>query len=265
MNSIGLAKCDALMDVYKPPENDGSFSQIMSGEKGVKGALKSKAEDVRSSAVSIAARRWSKALKKMKQADPTFEVETFGEKALEIYAQAHKALENREEERLHDLVTEYAFPNMWSELKNKTLKWEYVRSLEPPKVVHLRCGGETEDMTFGQATVRFHSQQKLAIYDQFGRLYFGDGNAIRDVLEYVVFENFLASEYGTWRLHAKILSKKSEAPPGIVKTFRKRDDQKSDKELVYKYSTKFDERTMDDEQTQQEQESISDEKNTKNA
>ena len=46
--------------------------------------------------------------------------------------------------------------------------------------------------------------QKLALYDQYGRLMYGDAQKPRDVLEFVVFERHLANEYGKWRVHGKI-------------------------------------------------------------
>merc|ERR1712114_152026 len=58
---------------------------------------------------------------------------------------------------------------------------------------------------FGQLTVRFHTQQTLAVYDRFGRLIHGSETVAKDVLEYAVFEKHLANIYGTWRLHAKII------------------------------------------------------------
>jgi large subunit ribosomal protein L45 len=53
--------------------------------------------------------------------------------------------------------------------------------------------------------VRLHSQQILAIYDRFGRLIHGSENVVKDVLEYVVYENFLTNSLGQWRIHGKIL------------------------------------------------------------
>jgi len=45
----------------------------------------------------------------------------------------------------------------------------------------------------------------LAIYDRFGRLMQGSEILRKDVLEYIVFERHIANEYGTWRLHDKIV------------------------------------------------------------
>lgn len=50
-----------------------------------------------------------KSLKAITEKAKTFQQETFGEEALGIYKAAHNALNNRDEERLHELVTEYAF------------------------------------------------------------------------------------------------------------------------------------------------------------
>ena len=47
--------------------------------------------------------------------------------------------------------------------------------------------------------------QILAVYDRFGRLIHGHPSVAKDVLEYVIFEKHLASLYGKWRLHAKIV------------------------------------------------------------
>jgi len=45
----------------------------------------------------------------------------------------------------------------------------------------------------------------LAIYDRFGRLMQGSEILKKDVLEYIVFERHMANEYGSWRLHDKIV------------------------------------------------------------
>lgn len=56
-----------------------------------------------------------------------------------------------------------------------------------------------------QVTVRFNTQQTLAVYDRFGRLIYGNEVVAKDVLEYVVFEKHLANVYGLWRIHEKII------------------------------------------------------------
>ncbi|KAG1683306.1 putative 39S ribosomal protein L45, mitochondrial [Nymphon striatum] len=110
------------------------------------------------------------------------------------------------EYRLHDLVTEYCYPLMVENMRLKTIRWSFIKSLEPPRVVHARSTSTTSDENiFAQITVRFHSQQTLAMYDRFGRLMHGSEVVAKDVLEYVVFEKHLANNYGAWRIHSKII------------------------------------------------------------
>jgi len=54
-------------------------------------------------------------------------------------------------------------------------------------------------------TVRFHTQQTLAVYDRFGRLMYGSEVVAKDVVEYIVFEKHIADLYGLWRIHEKII------------------------------------------------------------
>ena len=87
-----------------------------------------------------------------------------------------------------------------------TLHWEYIKSLEPPQVSHVRA--ETllvDDNLFAQVTVKMLSQQILAVYDRFGRLIHGHPHVAKDVEEYVVFESHIVSQYSRWRLHDKII------------------------------------------------------------
>lgn len=62
-----------------------------------------------------------------------------------------------------------------------------------------------------QVTVRFHTKQRLSVYDRFGRLIHGSEILAKDVLEYVVFEKHLSNMYGAWRVHDKIIP--DWAPP----------------------------------------------------
>merc|ERR1719402_492389 len=123
-----------------------------------------------------------------------------------IYREAHTALAEGDEDKMHKFVTEKAFPEMMNMAKRKTIRWNFIKSLEPAKVVHARCEKILSDENFfGQLTVRFHTQQTLAVYDRFGRLIHGSETVAKDVLEFVVFEKHLSNTYGTWRLHAKIV------------------------------------------------------------
>ncbi|NXU44430.1 RM45 protein, partial [Drymodes brunneopygia] len=115
-------------------------------------------------------------------------------------------------QKLHSLVTERCYPEMVRGNRYRTIRWRFLESLEPPRVVHVRCDSVmNRGNLYGQVTVRMHSRQILAIYDRFGRLLCGGEDTPRDVLEYLVFERYLVNPYGTWRLHGKIVP--AWAPP----------------------------------------------------
>ncbi|XP_046899854.1 39S ribosomal protein L45, mitochondrial isoform X2 [Hypomesus transpacificus] len=122
-------------------------------------------------------------------------------------------------EKLHSLVTERCYPEMTRANRYKTLRWNFVESLEPPKVVHARCPDMvSKGNLYGQVTIRIHSRQTLAIYDRFGRLMLGSEEEPKDVLEYLVLERHLINLYGRWRLHGKIVPAWAPAKDPIIKT-----------------------------------------------
>ncbi|NXT18148.1 RM45 protein, partial [Syrrhaptes paradoxus] len=148
-------------------------------------------------------------------------------------------------QKLHSLVTERCYPEMVRGNRYKTIRWSFVESLEPPRVVHVRCTSiVNRGNLYGQVTVRMHTRQVhplaplvfpdsnllparatfllffqiLAIYDRFGRLMYGGEQVPKDVLEYVVFERYLVNPYGTWRMHGKIVPAWAPPKDPIVKT-----------------------------------------------
>ncbi|NXH14969.1 RM45 protein, partial [Bucco capensis] len=122
-------------------------------------------------------------------------------------------------QKLHSLVTERCYPEMVRGNRYKTIRWSFVESLEPPRVVHMRCDSiVNKGNLYGQVTVRMHTRQCLAIYDRFGRLMYGGEQMPKDVLEYVVFERYLVNPYGTWRMHGKIVPEWAPPKEPIVKT-----------------------------------------------
>nr|CAD7414411.1 unnamed protein product [Timema cristinae] len=122
--------------------------------------------------------------------------------------------------KIREYVTERAYPEIRHNIHDKTVHWKFIQSLEPPKMVHARCTNIiTKENVFAQITVRFHTQQVLAIYDRFGRLMHGSEILAKDVLEYVVFEKHLSNQYGTWRLHEKIIPDWMPPPEPSLKTF----------------------------------------------
>jgi len=178
---------------YVPPEGDGKVSTV-------KGVAKEKLVFLEKKGKSMMA------VRKIRSYDEDFEPPEFAEKAQEIYINAHEHLVNQDKRGLREYVTERAYPEMMHNVRYKTLRWKFLKSLELPYVIHARCTDViTKDNIFGQVTVRFHTQQTLAIYDRFGRLMHGSEIVAKDVLEYVVFEKHLSNEYGVWRIHDKII------------------------------------------------------------
>lgn len=109
---------------------------------------------------------------------------------------------------------------MMENVKNKTIVWNFIQCLEPPRIVHIRV---TEMLSkknkFAQITVRLHTQQTLAVYDRFGRLMLGSESTVKDVLEYVVFEKHITNPHGVWRIHGKIIPDWLPPRDSIKKTY----------------------------------------------
>ncbi|XP_053944497.1 39S ribosomal protein L45, mitochondrial [Cuculus canorus] len=202
-----LACTADIIDPYIPPEGDARLTSLS------KDGLKQKMEKMKRTAAS------QLALRKIKDHDPNFSSKTFPEKAQEIFIEAHNSLANFNKQKLHSLVTERCYPEMVRGNRYKTIRWSFVESLEPPRVVHIRCDSiVNRGNLYGQVTVRMHTRQILAIYDRFGRLMYGGEQVPKDVLEYVVFEKYLVNPYGTWRMHGKIVPEWAPPKEPIVKT-----------------------------------------------
>uniref|UniRef100_A0A8C3LKV6 Large ribosomal subunit protein mL45 n=1 Tax=Chrysolophus pictus TaxID=9089 RepID=A0A8C3LKV6_CHRPC len=201
-----LACTASIIDPYVPPEGDARMTSLS------KEGLKQRMEKLKQTAAS------QLALRKVKDHDPNFSTKTFPEMAQEIYVEAHNSLANFNKQKLHSLVTERCYPDMVRGNRYKTIRWSFVESLEPPRVVHIRCTSiVNQGNLYGQVTVRMHTRQTLAIYDRFGRLMYGGEQLPKDVLEYVVFERYLVNPYGTWRMHGKIIPEWAPPKDPIVK------------------------------------------------
>ncbi|KAG1687684.1 putative 39S ribosomal protein L45, mitochondrial [Nymphon striatum] len=192
-----FVSCTAgVFEQYVPPEGDGKKSIVsMEGAKQIASQVEKRGKSMLG-------------IRKIRKFDEAFDVHDFSLAAQNIYVEVNEKLTNIKENeyRLHDLVTEYCYPLMVENMRLKTIRWSFIKSLEPPRVVHARSTSTTSDENiFAQITVRFHSQQTLAMYDRFGRLMHGSEVVAKDVLEYVVFEKHLANNYGAWRIHSKII------------------------------------------------------------
>lgn len=183
-----------IFEPYVPPEGDGKLSLVS------KEGAKQKFELVEKKTKSMMA------IRKIRSYDEDFETPEFAAQAQEIYIDSHNTLAEKNKYKLREIVTERAYPELMHNVSDKTIHWKFLKSLEPPRVVHARCTDViSKDNIFAQVTVRFHTQQILAIYDRFGRLMHGSEILAKDCLEYVVFEKHLSNEYGVWRLHEKII------------------------------------------------------------
>lgn len=162
------------------------------------------------------------AIRRLRSFEDEWDPYEFGQRAFDIYLKAHEALANRDEDLLHQLVTEHCYPIMTFHTERTTIRWKYIDTVEKPRTVHVRIHEIIEkNNEFCQATVRFHTRQTLAVYDRFGFLMFGNENVVKDVLEYVVFEKHISNTYGQWRIHSKIIPEWMPPRQPINKTYVK--------------------------------------------
>ena len=203
---------------YKPKPEDGRLSLI---------------GDVKDSAVATFKKIKERPMGKIKSYLPEFNEDIFtSATAPGIYRKAHELLcqitcptdlsHPVDDYSLLQYVTEKALPEILFRTDLRVIRWKLIQHIEPPALVNTTV---SEVMSpgnkFAQLTVRFHSQQTLAIYDRFGRLIGGSENVVKDVLEYVVFENFLTSQYGIWRIHGKIIPEWAQSSLFQLRTSRK--------------------------------------------
>ncbi|KRT83805.1 hypothetical protein AMK59_4310, partial [Oryctes borbonicus] len=196
-----------IFEPYVPPEGDGKISPITA-----QGA-KQKIEFLEKKTKTMMA------IRKIRTFEEDFDTTTFCNKAEDTYIKLHELLVTKDKDKLRDIITERAYPEVMHNMQNKTIHWKFIKNVELPRVVHARCTDIiTKENIFAQLTVRFHTQQVLAIYDRFGRLMHGSEIVAKDVLEYVVFEKHLANEYGIWRIHEKIIPDwmPSKEPPSLT-------------------------------------------------
>ncbi|XP_047511304.1 probable 39S ribosomal protein L45, mitochondrial [Pieris napi] len=189
-----------VFEAYIPPEGDGKASIVSTTRaKQTVELLEKKSKSMM-------------AIRKVKSFDEDFDTKEFCRIAQDIYVKAHESLVNNDRHALRTYVTEKAYPEFRHNSFGKTIRWKFLESLEPPRVVHARCTDViSKENIFGQITVRFHTRQQLSVYDRFGRLLHGSEILAKDVLEYVVFEKHLSNVYGNWRVHGKIIP--DWAPP----------------------------------------------------
>lgn len=189
-----ISSTGGVFEAYVPPEGDGKVSPVSAqGAKQTLQFLEKKTRTMMS-------------IRKIRTFEEDFDVKEFCKHAEQIYIKSHECLMNKDTRGIREFVTERAYPEILDNVRDKTIRWKWLRNVELPRVAHARTTHiVTDENIFAQVTVRFHTQQQLAIYDRFGRLMHGSEILAKDVLEYVVFEKHVANEYGRWRVHDKII------------------------------------------------------------
>lgn len=183
--TITLSATGTIFEAYVPPEGDGKLSSL------TKDGAKQKFEFLEKKSKSMLA------IRKIRSYDEDFSPDVFANTAQDIYIRAHKALMNKDRHLLRECITERLYPEMIYNTRFTTIRWQFLKSLEPPRVVHARQTQlVSKENIFAQVTVRLHTQQTLAMYDRFGRLLHGSEILAKDVLEYVVFEKNISNLYG---------------------------------------------------------------------
>lgn len=198
-----------IFEPYVPPEGDGKLSKFTAG------GAKQTYEFLEKKSKSMLA------IRKIRTFEDEFSPKTFAETAQDIYVRAHEALMANDDMAIREYVTERLYPEMKFNTKNRTMRWKFLGSIEPPRIVHARQTHLiSKENVFAQLTVRMHTQQSLAIYDRFGRLMHGSEILAKDVLEYVVFEKNISNLYGEWRMHDKIIPPWAEPKQVSPVTYR---------------------------------------------
>ncbi|XP_069490762.1 large ribosomal subunit protein mL45 isoform X2 [Ambystoma mexicanum] len=147
---INVSCTAGIFDPYIPPEGDARMSSLS------KEGLKQRTEQLKQTAAS------QLAIRKVKDFDESFTTKHFPEKAREIYIEAHNCLTCFDRHKLHALVTERCYPEMVRGNRYRTIRWKFLESLEPSRVVQVRCPEMVnKGNLYGQVTVRMHTRQTL--------------------------------------------------------------------------------------------------------
>lgn len=100
------------------------------------------------------------AIRKIRSYEEEFDAPDFCKMAEEIYKKVHEYMVTKNLDKLEEVVTERAHPEVIHNIKNTTIHWKYLDTVELPRIVHARCTDiVTKDNIFGQVTVRFHTKQ----------------------------------------------------------------------------------------------------------
>lgn len=216
-----ISSTGGVFEPYIPPEGDGKVSSITA-----QGAMQN---------IQFLEKKTKTmfSIRKIRQFEEDFDSPEFCKEATSIYIKMHELMAAQDKDNIIQYVTERAYPEVMHNIENKTIHWKYIKDIELPRIVHARHTEViTKENLFAQVTVRFNTQQMLAIYDRFGRLMHGSEILAKDVLEYVVFEKHMSNEYGIWRVHAKIIPTWMPAKEPSKTTYRKQIEPEVDTSIV---------------------------------
>jgi large subunit ribosomal protein L45 len=124
---------------YVPPEGDGKASIVSTSR------AKQTVELLEKKSKSMLA------IRKIKSFEEDFDSKLFPSLAQDIYIKAHENLASGDKRMLRQYVTEKAYPEFRHNTHMKTIRWKFLDSLEPPRVVHARCTDVvSKENIFGQ-------------------------------------------------------------------------------------------------------------------
>uniref|UniRef100_A0A0N5BMR1 Large ribosomal subunit protein mL45 n=1 Tax=Strongyloides papillosus TaxID=174720 RepID=A0A0N5BMR1_STREA len=193
-----------VIDPYVRPKFPGPFLDVFKFGKSSKERFTPYTELARSVYLNIT--NGTRAIRKYEDFKNFNAKEWASKDALEIYEMAYKSLTTRDEKEICKYVTEHAFQKLWPDVEKGGIYFEFLGETAPPKVVSVRCADNPAKSgnSIAQITLKLCTKQKIAVFDRFGHLILGSKDKVKEVEEYVVFENHIASRYGRWRLHDKI-------------------------------------------------------------
>lgn len=100
------------------------------------------------------------AIRKIRSFEDDFDTTDFCKTAENIYIKSHEMLALKDKYKIREFITERAYPEVMHNIRDKTINWKFIKSIELPRIVHARCTDIiTKENIFAQLTVRFHTQQ----------------------------------------------------------------------------------------------------------
>ncbi|CEF66340.1 39S ribosomal protein L45, mitochondrial [Strongyloides ratti] len=203
-HQITLQSIYGVLDPYVPPKNPISFISFSSPLKN----LEEKGKEIfgRTKGRFHNYMNGTRLIKKKEGYEKFNAREWASKNALNIYKNAYESMMSRNEKEICEYVTEHAFSKLWPDVENGSIFFELVEETKPPKVVSVRCSDNPQNSgnMIAQVIVQLCTKQKIAVFDRFGHLILGSKDKIKDVEEYIVYENHIADTDGKWRLHDKV-------------------------------------------------------------